>query len=115
MSNWPFLPGIVVLSVFSLFSLMQAQESVPEKEPLKTVKGMMQARPGGPLEEVEVTVHEVPVDPPAVPAAEAKLPDSDLVLGVFMEGEAMAYPVRYLANYEVLDGRVGKTPVAPTW
>lgn len=81
----------------------------------RTVRGVMQPRPGAPAEDVEVKVHAVPVDPPSVPASEAKLPDDDLVLGVFVDGKAMAYPVRYLAVSEVVDDRVGTTPLAPTW
>lgn len=81
----------------------------------KTVKGKMQVRPGGPMEEVEVPVHPVPVDPPSVLASEAALGDDELVLGVALGSQAVAYPIRYLALYEVLDDRVGETPIAPTW
>ena len=81
----------------------------------RTVRGVMQPRPGAPAEDVEVKVHAVPVDPPSVPASEAKLPDDDLVLGVFVDGKAMAYPIRYLAVSEVVDDRVGTTALAPTW
>lgn len=84
-------------------------------KPAKTVSGLMQARPGGPLEDVEVEVHEVPVDLPIVAAGQANLKDSDLVIGVVQDGEAVAYPIRYISNYEVLDSKVGKTLVAPTW
>lgn len=81
----------------------------------RTVRGVMQPRPGAPAEEVEVKVHPVPVDPPSMPAAEAELPDDDLVLGVVVDGQAMAYPVRYLALSEVVDDRVEETPLAPSW
>ena len=79
------------------------------------MRGVMQPRPGAPAEDVEVKVHSVPVDPPSVPAPEAKLPDEDLVIGVVVDGKAMAYPVRYLALHEVVDDRVESTPLAPTW
>jgi hypothetical protein len=81
----------------------------------RTVRGVMQPHFGAPAEEVEVQVHSVPVDPPSVPAAEADLSDDDLVLGVVVEGKAMAYPVRFLALSEVVDDRVGNTPLAPSW
>ena len=64
---------------------------------------------------MEVGVHEVPVDPPSVSAAEAGLADDELVLGVVIDGRAMAYPIRYVAMTEVVDDRVGDTPLAPTW
>lgn len=89
--------------------------NVSQAEPPKTVRGMMQAHPGGPLEEVEVAVHEVPVNLPSVPAKDVSLQDDDLVLGIVVSGMPMAYPIRYIALYEVIDDRVGETPVAPTW
>ncbi len=81
----------------------------------RTVRGVMQPEPGAPAEDVEVQVHPVPVGPPSVLAAEADLPDDDLVLGVVVEGKAMAYPVRFLALSEVVDDRVEDTPLAPSW
>lgn len=81
----------------------------------RTVHGVMQDRPGAPARMVEVGVHEVPVDPPSVSAGDAELDDDELVLGVVVDGRAMAYPIRYLAASEVLDDRVGETPLAPTW
>lgn len=81
----------------------------------RSVRGFMQARPGGPMAEVEVEVHQAPVDLPVVLADSTSLNDDDLVLGVVSEGLAVAYPIRFLAMYEIVDGQVGKTPVAPTW
>jgi len=81
----------------------------------RTVRGVMQPRPGAPEEDVEVAVHPVPVNPPSVSADEAGLPDDDLVLGVVVDGKPMAYPIRYLAMSEILDDRVGDTPIAPSW
>ncbi|MCZ6669616.1 MAG: hypothetical protein O6947_01145 [Acidobacteria bacterium] len=80
-----------------------------EKKPLpprKTVKGHMQSRPGGPTWDVEVKVHPAPDDLPSVPAAAAPINDSDLVLGVVLDGQAVAFPIRFLAMYEVIDSRV---------
>ncbi len=79
------------------------------------VTGRMQMRPGGPTELVTVEVHEAPVDPPSVSAAEAELAVDELVLGVVVDGQPMAYPIRYLALTEVLDDRVGTSPLAPSW
>ncbi len=81
----------------------------------RTVRGVMQARPGADADDVEVKVHPVPVDPPSVAAADAEIPDDNLVLGVVVDGKAMAYPIRYLAMSEVLNDRVGDTPLAPSW
>lgn len=98
---------IAFVLVFSLVSPLVAQE--------RTVRGVMQPRPGAPEEDVEVEVHPVPVDPPSVAAAEATLPDDDLVLGVVIDGQPMAYPIRYLALSEIVDDRVADTPLAPSW
>jgi len=84
-------------------------------KPSGSVHGRMQAHPGGPLEEVDVDVYAAPVNLPTADAKAVHLQDEDLVLGVVVSGKAMAYPIRYLANYEVIDDRVGKIPVAPTW
>ena len=81
----------------------------------RTVRGVMQARPGADAEDVEVKEHPVPVDPPSVAAPDAEIPNDDLVLGVVVDGKAMAYPIRYLAMSEVLNDRVGDTPLAPSW
>jgi hypothetical protein len=75
----------------------------------------MQVRPGGPQEEVSVKVHPSPVDLVDIPGGEAGLDPQDLVLGVWADGQALAFPVAVLANYEVVSHRVGSLPVAPTW
>ena len=80
-----------------------------------TVRAVVQMRPGGPVEEVEMPVHAVPVEPPAVTAEAAGLEDDELVLGVLIEGKAMAYPIRYLSLYEVINDRIAETPLTPTW
>jgi hypothetical protein len=49
----------------------QQTETTPAGSVPETVKGFMQAKPGGPMEEVEVRVHEVPVDLPLVDAEKA--------------------------------------------
>ncbi len=92
-----------------------AGEGPLSKEPSKTVRATVQTQPGGPVEEVEMGVHEAPLDLPLVSVAEAGLEDDDLVLGVVLDGQATAYPIRYLALSEVINGTAGKTAVAPTW
>ncbi len=81
----------------------------------RTVRARVQPRPGAPPEEIDMRVHESPVDPPSVAAADADLADDELVLGLIVDGQPMAYPIRYLAPYEVLNDVVGSTALAPTW
>ena len=81
----------------------------------RTVRARVQPRPGAPAEEIDMRVHESPVDPPSVAATAANLADDELVLGVVVDDQPMAYPIRYLAPYEVLNDLVGSTALAPTW
>jgi len=81
----------------------------------RTVRARVQPRPGAPAEMMGMAVHEVPVDPDSVSAAEAELTDDELILGVVIDGLPMAYPIRYLAAVEVVNDVVGDTSLAPTW
>jgi len=114
---WLSLPAALLLSCGAPAPDSPAPAEVPQTRPStpSTVRATVQARPGGPLEDVEMAVHPVPVDPPSVPAAEATLAADELVLGLILDGRPMAYPIRYLALHEVVNDRVGDTPVAPTW
>lgn len=80
-----------------------------------TIKATVQMRPGGPVEDVEMGVHEAPVDPPRTAADRTDLGDEDLVVGVVVDGVPVAYPIRYLATTEVMNDRVGDTALSPTW
>lgn len=57
------------------------------------------------------------VSPEHVPAAEAALGDSDLVMGVVINGEARAYPVNYMngPKNEVVNDTLGGQAIASTW
>lgn len=106
-------PAVTVLAAVAILAVGAAPLTAQEQE--RTVRARVQARPGGPIEDVEMSVHEVPVDPKTVSADEAKLEDDELVLGLVVEGSAIAYPIRYLSMFEVVNDRVGDTPLAPTW
>ncbi len=67
------------------------------------------------MTETDVKIEEVPVNPPTISAEQSQLPDDDLVLGVVAGGRAMAWPIRYLAQFEVVNDTVGGTPLTPTW
>jgi hypothetical protein len=57
------------------------------------------------------------VGPPSVPAAEARLRDDEIVIGVVAGGEARAYPVNLMwkPENEVLNDTLGGRAVAATW
>jgi len=100
------------LSILFLALPVFAQES---DEASRHVRAKVQPRPGAEEVEFDMAVHEVPVDPPLVAADDARLADEELVLGIERGGEAVAFPISTLANFEVLNSRIGELPVAPTW
>lgn len=104
--RWMTVAALTALAVSAAQGVAQDRE---------TVRAEVQLRPGGPVEEVEMSVEPVPVDPPTVEAAEADLDPDELVLGVVLDGRPVAYPIRYLALSEVVNDRVGETPIAPSW
>lgn len=55
------------------------------------------------------------VDPDFVSADEAEIPDDAWVLGFVFEGEAYAYDLNLLNHHEVVNHRIGDTPVAAVW
>lgn len=56
------------------------------------------------------------IDRPAfVPAAEAALPDNEPVIGLVLDGDARAYPLRILIWHEIVNDVVGGVPVAVTY
>ncbi len=57
------------------------------------------------------------VDPPFVSANRMRkfLKDSDRVLGVVVNGEARAYPVRILNWHELVNDSVGDRPILVSW
>jgi len=110
-------PGPFFLALFLVWPgvFLQTRGLWGQTSRPRTVRATVQPRPGAPRQEVEMRIFSVPLDPPMVPAKKAHLADDELVLGVAMGGAAVAFPIRYLGLFEVLNSRVGKTPVAPTW
>ena len=54
-------------------------------------------------------------DPAFAPVAEAHLADNEPVLGLSIEGDARAYPLRILIWHEIVNDVVGGVPVAVTY
>ena len=57
------------------------------------------------------------LSPMMAPVSEATgwMESDELVLGVEIEGDARAYPIRVLSRHEVANDVVGTTPIAVTW
>ena len=108
--------GQVALLTSSAVALALTTAAWPgDGETADTVRTRAQAKPGGRIKKIEMRVYRSPSDLSSVPAAAAALHATELVLGVVRNGEAMAYPIRTLAMFEVANDRVGKVPIAPTW
>lgn len=105
------------LALAALLGLLPMLGPMPEpaSAQTRTVRGRMQPKPGAPVQDVEVAVHEVPDQVQLGSVADVRLDDQDLVLGLLVDGQPVAYPIRYLAAYEVVNSRVGDTALAPTW
>ena len=54
-------------------------------------------------------------DPAFVPVVEAELPANEPVIGLIVEGDARAYPLRILIWHEIVNDLVGRVPVAVTY
>ena len=48
-------------------------------------------------------------------AAARQMAEDESVLGVRLGGDARSYPLGYLTSHEIVNDRVGDTPVAVTW
>ena len=53
--------------------------------------------------------------PGHVAADDTEWEDETLVIGVALEGEAAAYPVRALNRREIVNDRIGDTPILVSW
>ena len=56
-------------------------------------------------------------DPVMVPAAvgDSFMRDEEMILGVFSGGQARAYSTWHLDRHEIVNDRLGETPIAATW
>jgi hypothetical protein len=54
-------------------------------------------------------------EPEFVPAGESGYQDSELVMGVAIDGEAKAYPVGLLNGREMVNDELAGTPILVTW
>jgi hypothetical protein len=54
-------------------------------------------------------------DPQFVAASDARWDDRSLVVGLEINGDTRAYPVRFSNRREIVSDHVGRTPVLVTW
>ncbi len=98
-----------------ILTIANAAPLAADDELSRSIQVRVQPRPGAPVEDVDMEVHASPTDLRTASADETTLGDDELVLGIVTGGRAMAYPIRYLAMYEIVNDRVGEAAVAPTW
>ncbi len=58
---------------------------------------------------------EAIIEPILLPPSEAVLAAGTKVLGVYINGEARAYPLFVLSNHQIVNDWVGGTPVSASW
>jgi hypothetical protein len=127
-----------VLSIAAVFlcaspAVVVVLGSFPEREVITEPK--RKTIPGGPGQKpFDVTRHTIPLseirgggpgrdDIPALASPNfltadkvgGLLHDSDRVIGVYLNGEAKAYPIRILNWHELVNDTVGGRPVLVTW
>jgi len=68
-------------------------------------------RSGGPPKDGIPAIDE----PVMIPAAKGDIPDREPVVSVALDGDARAYPVRYLMWHEIVNDRFGDRPVSVTY
>lgn len=100
--SWNLLPLLFITCCSSL-----AEEAPAKKEPYDPARFVS----------TEGKVIFVPLnDPKFLKAAEASyLEDEDFVLGVEVDAEARAYPIRFIAFHHVVNDRIGGKPVTLTY
>jgi len=54
-------------------------------------------------------------NPKMTAAADAKLSDSETIVGLTIKGEAKAYPMSVLGRHELINDTCGKDPIAVSW
>ena len=115
-----YVIGVCSLALFTQVQLVAAPYGPEDKQKTspgepRTIRARVQPRPGAEIQDIDMEIRPVPTEPPSVAAGQAELGDDELVLGIVIDGQAMAYPIRYLAMYEIVDDQLGDEPVAPTW
>ena len=55
------------------------------------------------------------VEPTLLPATEAMLAAGTKVIGVFVNGEARAYPLFVLNNHQIVNDQIGEVPLSASW
>jgi len=100
-------PSLITgLAAYAAFAVLAQDDGAPSEEG-PPIDGYQQLMERGAIPAL--------VDPDFVPAAEAEIPEDAWVLGFVHGGEAYAYDLNILNHHEVVNHRIGDTPVAAVW
>lgn len=69
----------------------------------------------GPIQYRARDAKEAIVEPVLVSAEDAIISLGTKVIGVFLGGEARAYPLYILSNHQIVNDRVGGIPISASW
>jgi hypothetical protein len=82
---------------------------------LGEVNTRAQSSPGKDLARHWMPILQAPVAPPRGHGDVVPMADDELVVGLVLDGTAVAYPIRYLTLAEVVNDSVAGTPVVVSW
>ena len=99
----------ILLFLFTLPSFAAAERNDAEGNPIPEdlPEAFQSILPRGVIPAID--------DPRFVTPAESEIPDSAMVIGVAIGGEARAYDINLLNEIEVVNDRIGGTPFAAVW
>ena len=95
--------------------LLEGPSPTEQLRMLGVVQAPVQQRPGEEARLQAMSVAEAPNRPPRGSPEQVPMHANELVVGVEINGEVVAYPLRYLNLVEVVNDEVGGTPVAVSW
>ena len=105
----------IVAALVAVCTLLGAGEARASDSEKRTIKARVQPRPGAEVQDIEMEIHRVPTELTLMPADSVELDDDDLIVGVVHEGFVAAYPIRFLAQYEIVGDNLNGLPIAPSW
>jgi hypothetical protein len=105
--------GIAVAAIIAVATVMNFSAQTPAGQPDggKAIVSLDQIVSGGPPQDGIPSID----NPKFVSASDAGLQDSDLVLGLDINGDVKAYPLNILVWHEIVNDVVGGEPVAVTY
>ncbi len=107
---------VLIAVTFPCPVLAQVDQHEQSPPPPRTfVDGFMQAKPGDEPQMMRSEVFPAPSNMPMAHTDNAQIPADELMLGVHIDGQAVAFPIRFLSLFEVLNQDLGDHRLLVTW